>query len=205
MASPEQNFANRENSKHSTGPRTPDGKSTSSNNAKTHGLSAVDPVLPQEDAAQFTALRDDYTAQFNPATPYQKFLVAQLAGAHWKLMRVERIELAMFATLDHNPDDPGATLAQAFLNPDTAAAFTRLERYRANIERTYHRCIRELRPTTTIQNKANSSQPDEKALEEALEGLFNHFADDELKAFLHANRRPRGPATTPPGQTEPGS
>ena len=52
MASTAQIYANRENSKHSTGPRTPEGKAASSTNATSHGLNAADPVLPHEDRNQ---------------------------------------------------------------------------------------------------------------------------------------------------------
>ena len=56
MATTAQVLANRENSKFSTSPRTPEGKAASSPNAKTHGLSAVDPVLPHEDRNEYNAL-----------------------------------------------------------------------------------------------------------------------------------------------------
>ena len=43
MATASQVFANRENSKLSTGPRTQEGKAASSHNATSHGPSAADP------------------------------------------------------------------------------------------------------------------------------------------------------------------
>ena len=115
MASTAQIFANRENSKHSTGPRTPEGKAASSTNATSHGLNAADPVLPHEDRSQFTLLRERYHSEFAPVTAHEEFLVTQMAGARWKLDRVERIETVMFAALE-SPGDPATTealLAQA--------------------------------------------------------------------------------------------
>jgi len=149
MATATQIFANRENSKFSTGPRTPEGKAASSPNAKTHGLSAADPVLPHEDRNQFNALLGCYQFDFAPTTAHEQFLVCQMAGARWKLDRAERIEVAMFAVLE-SPNDPATTealMAQASLGKDTATGFARLDRYRASLERTYHRCARELRAT----------------------------------------------------------
>src|SRR5437660_2537964 len=108
MASPSQIFANRENSKFSTGPNTPEGKAASSQNGKTHGFNAADPVLPNEDRNQFTALLERYKSELAPETTHQEFLVAQMTGARWKLDRLERIEVAMFAALE----DP----AEAFTN-----------------------------------------------------------------------------------------
>src|SRR5260370_24941639 len=92
MATTAQVFANRENSKLSTGPRTPEGKAASSPNAKTHGLSAADPVLPHEDRTQFNALLERYQSEFEPASTHEEFLVSQMAGARWKLDRPEPIE-----------------------------------------------------------------------------------------------------------------
>src|ERR1700676_607499 len=117
MATTAQVIANRENSKLSTGPRTPEGKTASSQNGTTHGFSAVDPVLPHEARTQFNALLDRYKSDFETATAHEEFLVTQMAGARWKLDRAERIETAMFAALD-SPGDPATTealMAQAFM------------------------------------------------------------------------------------------
>src|ERR1700692_324555 len=108
MASAAQTFANRENSKFSTGPRTPDGKAASSRNSRTHGFCAVDPVLPHEDRNQFNALLERYQSDFQPTTAHEDFLVHQMAGARWKLDRAGRIENAMFAALE-SPGDPVTT------------------------------------------------------------------------------------------------
>jgi len=167
MATTAQTFANRENSKLSTGPRTPEGKAASSHNHTSHGLSAADPVLPHEDRTQFNALLERYQSDFAPVTTHEEFLVAQMAGARWKLDRAERIETAMFAALE-SPDDPATTealMAQAFIDKDTGNGFSRLDRYRASLERTYHRCARELRATRKEQNGANSTEVAEKKFE----------------------------------------
>jgi hypothetical protein len=161
MATPSQTFANRENSKNSTGPRTPEGKAASSQNGKTHGFNAADPVLPNEDRSEFNALRERYTSEIAPTTAHEEFLVSQMTGARWKLDRLERMEVTMFAALE----DP----TEAFTNKDTAAAFARLDRYRASLERTYHRCARELRATSKLQNEANSTQMAEKKFEDIFE------------------------------------
>src|SRR5690242_15732628 len=115
MATAAQTFANRENSKSSTGPRTPEGKAASSQNAKTNGFNAADPVLPTEDRNQFNALLEQYRSEIAPKTTHEEFLVSQMTGARWKLDRLERMEVTMFAALE-NP-------AEAFTNKETAASF----------------------------------------------------------------------------------
>ena len=174
MATTAQTFANRENSKFSTGPRTPDGKAASSQNSKTHGLSAADPVLPHEDRDQYNALLERYRSEEAPATAHQEFLVTQMTGARWKLERLERIESAMFAALE-SPGAPATTdavMAQAFMEKDSGNGFARLDRYRASLERTYHRCARELRATRKEQNEANSTEMAEKKFEKLLKKMM---------------------------------
>ena len=172
--------ANRENSKLSTGPRTEAGKAASSQNHLVHGLCAADPVLPTEDRNQFNQLLDQYKLDWTPADTHQQFLVSELAGAHWKLDRIQRMETDMFAALD----DP----ARAFTDKETAAGFARLERYRASLERTYHRCIRELRASSKTQKQfeAKNAQAIEQARlnfivqrnEEALPPNYREMLDE---------------------------
>jgi len=175
MATTAQTFANRENSKLSTGPRTPEGKAASSPNARTHGLSAADPVLPHEGRTQFNALLEGYQSDFAPQTAHEEFLVTQMAGARWKLDRAERIETAMWAALE-SPNDPATTealMAQSFMDKDTSTGFARLDRYRASLERTYHRCARELRATRKEQNEANSTELAEEKFEKLLKKMLD--------------------------------
>jgi len=175
MATSAQILANQQNSKQSTGPHTPEGKAASSQNHKTHGLSAADLVLPHEDRTQFNGLLQRYQSDFTPTTAHEEFLVSQMAGARWKLDRVERIEVAMFAALE-SPDDPATTealMAQAFIDKDTGNGFARLDRYRASLDRTYHRCARDLRATRKEQNEANSTELAEKKVEKLLKRMMD--------------------------------
>jgi len=57
MASPSkaQIKANRQNAKRSTGPTSPTGKLKVSQNAITHGIFAASPLLPHENAKEFSA------------------------------------------------------------------------------------------------------------------------------------------------------
>src|SRR5213079_2484711 len=84
------------------------GKAASSQNAKTNGFNAADPVLPNEDRNEFNALLERYKSEVAPKTAHEEFLVGQMTGARWKLNRLERIETEMFAKLQD--------LAEAFTN-----------------------------------------------------------------------------------------
>jgi hypothetical protein len=77
MATTAQILANQQNAQKSTGPRSPEGKAASAQNAAKHGLSSAFRVLQHEDQGEFdqtlTTLRDEH----NPATQHQVFLVEQ--------------------------------------------------------------------------------------------------------------------------------
>jgi len=63
MATPAQISANTRNAQQSTGPRTTQGKRTSSQNALTHGLSSKDMTLPDEDPAVFEEFFSEFLEQ----------------------------------------------------------------------------------------------------------------------------------------------
>jgi hypothetical protein len=86
--------ANRQNAKHSTGPRTARGKAIASQNALKHGLTAEIAVLPDEDPEDFIALSQRVTAELLPKGEIEAALVILIARKLWRLGRVARIEAA---------------------------------------------------------------------------------------------------------------
>jgi hypothetical protein len=96
MANERQINANRENARHSTGPKTPEGKAHSSANAIRHGLLARQIVLPIEDRAQYLELLAALEAEHQPVGPLETYLVHQMASAQWRLQRLTRIETGFF-------------------------------------------------------------------------------------------------------------
>lgn len=92
MPSERQIAANRLNARRSTGPRTPEGRATSSRNALTHGLLAENPVLPDEDPDRFEELRAQLISEYEPVGVIETHLVGQIADKIWRLSRPSRIE-----------------------------------------------------------------------------------------------------------------
>src|SRR5438445_5155008 len=92
MGSPAQNRANRANSARSTGPKTEQGRATSSANSLQHGLTAQQIVIGDEEGDQFHALIADLTSSHKPANPAEIILVGQIAENYWRLMRARRVE-----------------------------------------------------------------------------------------------------------------
>lgn len=119
MASERRLSANRQNAQKSTGPRTNEGKASSSKNALRHGLTAVRIVLDGEDAALYEALRRDLIEDFRPETALQMSLVQQLSGLLWRLRRAAAYEPALLTWIAHlqakTYDVDGVDLGGSFL------------------------------------------------------------------------------------------
>lgn len=145
MASPLQIEANRRNSLHSTGPRTPEGKAVSRFNALKSGIHAEAQIIPGEDPAELEALSAGYYEQFHPASPIQCFLVDTLIHADWQLRRLRRLEAQLWTSQlsEIKGEDAGdAPLGRVYVQ--SLDAFTRLQRRIDATERSYYRALREL-------------------------------------------------------------
>jgi hypothetical protein len=128
--SPASQIANAANAQLSTGPRTEEGKRQSSQNARTHGLTAQQPVIPREDRAAFDKLHAQLHAETKPQGALQQIIFEELAHSAWNLRRVRALE----AELDASAPD---------------AQLDRLARHHTRIERAFYRSLRELKALQT--------------------------------------------------------
>ena len=96
MTSERQRAANRANARHSTGPKTPEGKAVVSRNALRHGLRARDVVLPEEDVDAFEDLLNRVRAELSPVGPIEELLADRVVSTMWRLGRSARAETALF-------------------------------------------------------------------------------------------------------------
>ena len=92
MATRHQKKANRKNAKRSTGPRTPEGKARSSQNACKHGLFARDTVLPDENPQEFLELIADLEQELQAVGGFEHRLVRHIADTEWRMRRLVRLE-----------------------------------------------------------------------------------------------------------------
>ena len=92
MATRLQRKAFRKNAKRSTGPRTPEGKARSSQNACKHGLFARDAVLPDENPEEFLQLIADLEQELEARGDFERRLVHHIAGTEWRMRRLVRLE-----------------------------------------------------------------------------------------------------------------
>ena len=86
--------ANRRNAQKSTGPKTEEGKKKVRLNALTHGLTAQTVVLPHEDAEAYQQRLDDWTADLQPRTKMERYLVERAVRVSWQLDRADFHERA---------------------------------------------------------------------------------------------------------------
>ena len=134
MATDKQTQANRENARHSTGPRTPEGKARAAVNRTTHALTGRHAVLPTESPAAFDQLLADLQDEWSPQTETESQQVELLAHHWWRLLRVARLENDAFTR-------PLEIRHQLALTDE----IDRISRYEARIRRAYHQAIETLR------------------------------------------------------------
>lgn len=99
---------NRQNATHSTGPRTPQGKSRSAQNARKHNLTATTPPRDLLTDPTYQLSKQELIEEFQPATPTQHILVSQLTYLAWKLTQIPKLERQLLATPlgETTPADP---------------------------------------------------------------------------------------------------
>lgn len=161
MATSAQIAANQINAQSSTGPRTPDGKAASSQNAVKHGATSTRVVLASEDPAQFERVSAEFFRQLKPATWLERFLVDDIVAAHWRMKRMQNIIRAWMDRAATQHPSRNATLAQAdlMLSPEIA----KLTRYEAQFRRAFESSwakLKELqKKRVSAENEPKSARP----------------------------------------------
>ena len=88
--------ANRANATKSTGPRTPEGKARSSQNAVKHGFSTGSfTIVRIEDRASLEALRAEAIDAYQPVNSQELFAIERIALAQHSLLRVAALEAGL--------------------------------------------------------------------------------------------------------------
>jgi hypothetical protein len=121
---------NQQNAQHSTGPRTEQGKQTSSQNARKHGLSTSTLFIPAERMDEFQSLFKSLFSEIRPIGEVQSQFFEQLVHAAWN--RTIARELLTIAL--HHMDDKKIANAN---------------RYIAQYDRAFSKALKELKDLQT--------------------------------------------------------
>jgi hypothetical protein len=165
------------NAQKSTGPRTPEGKARSSQNARKHGFFTQTALLFYEAPEDFVALRDSYIDEYQPQSPTEMHFVMEMANARFRLRRVrgmeaDLIQILITRELPSRSLSNGEMQAQAFRTlADTSHALHLLQRYEVMFRRQYERALRMLwehrdrqrelsAPATTSRRRRRNTFPD---------------------------------------------
>src|SRR5882672_4138341 len=197
--SPKKLAANRKNSKKSTGPRTPKGKKTVSQNARKHGCSQS-ALLPGECDATYEIHLNEMQDDLRPSTPMQYHLVSQISQIIWKLHRMADAEKELFALNSQIADAPCQTLARSFHQNPTSNDFALFERYQRQLRTSWlrlHTHLRQLKkdPPPTY----DESEP--RTLVEARRRIQDAFPSDAHVNLMARISPEHSPEPDPAPQT----
>jgi hypothetical protein len=149
MASLKQIAANRRNAKKSTGPKTPEGKQTVSQNPVQHGLLAVNPVCLPEEQEEHDQFVLDMRTQWRTNGFRELLALDRLIDCAWRLRRVTKIETSLLlrnrqiiAKQPAAAQTADTALGGAYRKANQC--FVNLSRHERQLERSYQASLREL-------------------------------------------------------------
>ena len=141
--------ANRANARHSTGPRTPEGKAVSSRNATTHGIFCRDLVLPGENFDLFVVTRDGFLDALKPQDAAQLAVVDTAVSARWRLNRCQFAEAVLIerriAAATAHVNEKFESLGRNMRYEDFSAAAINAQCQRSEVFRRHFQQWKELR------------------------------------------------------------
>ncbi len=204
---------NRANAQHSTGPRTPEGKAASSQNAFKHGLSIQrHAVLRDEDPAAYAQLLSELREIYEPRSRREDLAVEDVAQCRWALQRFDEAEAVCLQKLTNWFNDPvafknedpigaGESLAHAatvltdyddkdrrYVEPDEHyPTFDKIHRYRTYWERKHTRALAEFdRAQRARHAEANQARAEAKEARAEAQAQRQAEAQAQRQAEAHA-------------------
>jgi hypothetical protein len=135
MTTQKQIESNRLNAQKSTGPRTPEGRAASSQNALKYGLTAEQIVISGETPGEYLAFHRARVEVLQPADPVEEGIVERIIVCEWRLRRTYRAEAGLMSyggpeEVFHGMSGDMVSLSRYETNIDRA-----LQRARHDLER----------------------------------------------------------------------
>jgi len=91
--------SNRQNAKHSTGPKSPEGKAAVRFNALTYGLRTRVTILERENPADYSQLWDELEADWQPRNRTERCYLETMVTSQWLLRRVAESERRVYESI----------------------------------------------------------------------------------------------------------
>jgi len=152
MSTPAQIAANIANAQASTGPRTAEGKATSSQNGVKLGLFASRDFVRPEEQQAYADLNAELLRDLAPVGVLERNLVDEIRRAMWRLRRCGDVEANLILRLD---DHRGYVFDPMEAADPAAEKIQRsVDRARAQAHRLLHKCTAELRRLQTDRQYA---------------------------------------------------
>jgi uncharacterized protein YchJ len=219
MATPAQIIANQANAQRSTGPRTVEGRQTSSANAISHGLTSRSAVLPGEDPEEYALFHRAFADRYLPQDMIEQKMVTELADLEWRLRRVTEVEAQLLNVeyrklttdadllpLIQGLDSVSQILAVAFRRlvesrtlPNLFHQEARLARRAEKLERYLHGDARFFQPSVHVLAK---SQQNEQHLEDPQKEDFQNAAPANTTSANENQKNEANSTATQPGLRE---
>ena len=173
MSSDQKRLQARINGAKSHGPKTPEGKRASSQNARTHGLGSQFVVFEGESEDEFNQHWREFIEEHQPRTPTERELVHRMAVASWRLRRCYAREAAIIklkmidqqVRLEGEYDEltPADRAANAFRTlADTGRALELLNRYETRDRRAFDQSLKtllQLQSTRAAHHRPPAARP----------------------------------------------
>jgi hypothetical protein len=171
--------ANQANAQHSTGAKTEAGKTASSHNHLSHGLTgAVFTILEWEDRNAFTDLSARLELEHKPATVTEEILIQKMAQHYWLTQRAIALQGTCFNP-EVAPDNPEKQLALYL-------------RYQTTHDRAFHKSLDRFLKLRADKRKAEigfESQQRKEAEESRRRNREERKQNDEIRKLADQNRR----------------
>ena len=196
--------ANRANAAKSTGPRTPEGRARSAQNARKHGFTASTfAIVRLEDLDEIAHLKADLIDVYQPINSQELFAIERIALAQQALLRAARLESGMFTTaLDEAVAGDGQPLILLSRELTGDIEITREQNRNYCLAEGFHRLARKSNCwSLLLRYQAQSERMYRRAIEE-FERLKKLRPDLPNEPISDHQPEPNE-TTSPPGETNP--
>jgi len=166
MTTDEQIKANQENSKLSSGPRSPEGLKKSSQNATKHGFTGHTLLLPPEEEEPFRDFQAKHLAKYQPVGIDEEACAHQIIDNRWRLNQITATEAAIYelGRMDHAekfaalPPEKITAMCRALTLNEKQKELGLLNRYQSRLTKQVTLDLKELKELQRIRKAEELKQ-----------------------------------------------